>query len=389
MTMKTMSSRRKIALFVLLGFLFFMSLFLIKIKDNMEDFEVNYKAGKRLLWGETLYRFEDEHFMFKYFPCSALLYVPLSYLPLSSAKAIWYYLVVFCSVFLFYFSRKLAASSKKIDGFLIVLPPLILARYFFREIELGQINALVTMILVLMVWLMSSGRDRTSQKNEFLSGCLWGLATALKPYAFIFFPYFIIKRKWRAVISGFVFVVLALLVPSLYYGFEGNLQVLKEWYSTLSQSTPRLLSTWDNISLIGFFTKWTGNQTLSIILAGFVIGILVLLILILVLRGNNIPRAEVLDSSILLICIPLVSPLGWDYTLLMSVLGVTVLVYNIQNFSGFWKIVLLLNFFIIAFSIYDFMGRELYGRFMTWSIPTLSFLFIIGYLASLRIKKVC
>ncbi len=355
----------------------------------MEDFEVNYKAGKRLLWGETLYRFEDEHFMFKYFPCSALLYVPLSYLPLSSAKAIWYYLVVFCSVFLFYLSYKLADSSKKINGFLIVLPPLILARYFFREIELGQINALVTMILILMVWLMSPERASASRKNDFFSGCLWGLATAFKPYAFIFYPYFIIKMKWRAVLSGFVFVVLALLVPSLYYGFEGNLQVLKEWYSTLSQSTPRLLSTWDNISLIGFFTKWTGDQTLSIILAGLVIGILGLLVFILVLKGENVPRAEVLDSSILLTCIPLVSPLGWDYTLLMSVLGVTILVYNIRNFSGFWRIILLLNFFIIAFSIFDIMGRELYGRFMTWSIPTLSFLVIIGYLASLRIKKVC
>jgi alpha-1,2-mannosyltransferase len=387
--MKTMSSRRKIALFMLLGFLFFMSLFLIKVKDDMEDFEVNYKAGQRLLWGETLYRFEDEHFMFKYFPCSALIYVPLSYLPLAAAKSIWYSLVVFCSVSLFCFSRKLAASSQKKDGFLIALPPLILARYFFREIELGQINALVTMILVLMVWLMSSGTEKASRNKDIISGWLWGMATALKPYAVIFFPYFIIKRKWKAVLSGFVFVVLALLVPSLYYGFEGNLRVLKEWYSTLSQSTPRLLSTWDNISLIGFFTKWTGNQALSIVLAGFVIGILGLLVLILVLKGNNVPRAEVLDSSILLICIPLISPLGWDYNLLMSVLGVTILVYNIRDFSGFWRIVLLVNFFIIAFSIYDIMGRELYGRFMTWSIPTLSFLLIIGYLASLRIKKTC
>jgi hypothetical protein len=374
---------------MLLGFLFFTSLFLIKVKDDMEDFEVNYKAGKRLLWGETLYRFEDEHFMFKYFPCSALLYVPLSALPLSAAKAIWYSLVVFCSIFLFYASHKLASSPNKNIGFLIILPPLILARYFFREIELGQINALVTLILLLMIWLMSLEKDRSSQKREIFSGCFLGLATALKPYSFIFFPYFIMKRKWRAVFSGSVFILLALLTPSLYYGFKGNLAVLKEWYETLSQSTPRLLSTWDNISIIGFFMKWTGNQALSLVITGFVIGILILLVLILVFKGSDVPRAEVLDSSILLICIPLVSPLGWDYTLLMSVLGVTILVYNIRNFSKFWKIILLVNFFIIAFSIYDILGRELYGRFMTWSIPTLSFLLIIGYLASLRLKKIC
>jgi alpha-1,2-mannosyltransferase len=387
--MKIMSSKKAAALFVLLGFLFFMFLFLLKIKYDMEDFEVNYKAGKRLLWGETLYRFEDEHFMFKYFPCSALLYVPLSYLPLPAAKATWYSLVVLCSVFLFYISYKLVSSPKKVDGFLIILTPLILARYFFREIELGQINALVTVILILMVSFMSSQKKRDFQKREIFSGCLWGLATAMKPYAFIFFPYFVIKKKWRALFSGIVFIFLALLTPSLYYGFKGNLVVLKEWYSTLSQSTPRLLSTWDNISLIGFFMKWTGNQAVSLILAGLVIGILGLLVFILVLRGNNVPRPEVLESAILLICIPLISPLGWDYTLLMSVLGITILVYNIWNFPKFWKIVLLVNFFIIAFSLYDIMGRKLYGIFMTWSIPTLNFLLVVGYLASLRIRKIC
>ncbi len=384
-----MPPKIKIILLILIGLLFFLSVFLFRIQADMEDFEVNFEAGKRILWGETLYRYEDEHFMFKYFPCSALLYAPLTFFPLPTAKAIWYSLVVICSVFLFYFSHKLISSSRKTNAILIVLPALIMAKYFFREIELGQINALVTVILLLMVWQLSSDSSRTSPKKDFFSGCLWGLATALKPYAFIFFPYFIIKKKWRALLSGIVFIILALLAPSLYYGFKGNLMVLKEWYSTLSQSTPRLLSTWDNISLIGFFVKWTGNQTFSLILAGIVIGVLALLVLTFILKGKNMPRAEVLECSILLICIPLVSPLGWDYTLIMSVLGVTILVHNIWNFSKLWKIMLLVNFFIIAFSIYDIMGRELYSRLMTWSLPTLNFLVIIGYLSSLRIRNIC
>lgn len=375
-----MPSKIKIILLILVGLVFFLSAFLFRVQDDMEDFEVNFEAGKRIRWGETLYRYEDEHFMFKYLPCSAILYAPLTSFPLPFAKAIWYLLVVTCSVLLFYFSHKLISSSRKTNAFLMVLPPLIMAKYFFREIELGQINALVTVILLLMIWQL---------EKDIFSGCLWGLATALKPYAFIFFPYFIIKRKWKALLSGMVFILLSLLAPSLYYGFEGNLIVLKEWYLTLSQSTPRLLSTWDNVSLIGFFVKWTGNQTLSVILFGFSTGILGLLVLVLVLKGHKVPRAEVLECAVLLVCIPLVSPLGWDYTLIMSVLGVTILVYNITNFSKLWKIILLVNFFIIAFSIYDIMGRELYGRFMTWSLPTLNFLLITGYLASLRIKKIC
>lgn len=389
MIIKTIPPKTKIIIFILIGLLFFLSVFLFRVQGDMEDFEVNYEAGKRILWGETLYRYEDEHFMFKYFPCSALLYAPLTSFPLPTAKAIWYSLVVICSVFLFYFSHKLISSSRKTNAFLIVLPPLIMAKYFFREIELGQINALVTVILLLMVWQLSSENSKTSPKKDFFSGCLWGLATALKPYAFIFFPYFAIKKKWRALLGGLAFIFLGLLAPSLYYGYKGNLMVLKEWYLTLYQSTPRLLATEDNISIIGFFMKWTGNQTLSLILAGIVIGVLGLLVLSLVLKGKKVARAEVLECAILLICIPLVSPLGWDYTLIMSVLGVTILVHNIQNYSKLWQTILFINFFIIGFTLYDIVGRELYSRLMTWSLPTLNFLLIIGYLSFLRIRNIC
>jgi len=386
---KKMQLRTKTALFALVGFLFFLSLFLLRTKNNMKDFEVNYEAGKRIVLGETLYRFDDGHYMFKYFPCSALLYVPVSSLPLLAAKAIWYALVVFCSVFLFYFSHKLTSSSQKTSCILIVLPPLILARYFFREMDLGQINALVATVLMLMVWMMIKDDHHLSPRNDFFSGCLWGFATALKPYAFIFFPYFIIKKKWNALVGGFLFIFLALLTPSLFYGFRGNLIVFQEWYSTLSQSTPSQLATLDNISLIGFFMKWTGNQTLSLALSGIAVGGLGLLVLVLIIMGKKVCRPEVLESAVLLICIPLVSPLGWDYTLLISVLGVTILVYNLPNFSSLLRTILFLNFFIIAFSLYDILGREMYSRFMTWSIPTLNFLLVIGFLFSLRARKIC
>ena len=42
----------------------------------MRDFEVNFRAAERLRAGESLYQTSDGHYMFKYFPSSALLYVP-------------------------------------------------------------------------------------------------------------------------------------------------------------------------------------------------------------------------------------------------------------------------------------------------------------------------
>lgn len=374
---------------VLLAFILFLLLFLFKIKGEMADFEVNYEAGKRLSMGETLYRAVDEHYMFKYLPASSILYLPLSYFPLEVAKAIWYFLVIFCSFSLVYISYKILPSREIKSIYVIVIPPLILAKFFFREIQLGQINALVTMILLLMIWLLVYDKKQNPSKKEILAGLFWGLGTALKPYALIFFPYFIVKKKWKSLLSGIGLLIVALLAPSLFYGFQGNMQVIKEWMSTLSQSTPSLITSQDNISILAFFAKWTGSQNIALVLSGLIIALLAFLVLFLVLKGKEIPRASVLECSGLLILIPLVSPLGWDYTLLISVLGIMIIINNFFRYTKLWRGVLVVNFCIVSLSLYDIMGRELYATFMSWSVITINFLVIIGYLAFLRFRKVC
>jgi len=374
---------------VLLAFILFLLLFLFKIKGDMVDFEVNYEAGKRLSRGETLYRAADEHYMFKYLPASSILYLPLSYLPLDVAKAIWYFLVIFCSFSLVYISYKILPSREIKSIYVIVIPPLILAKFFFREIQLGQINTLVTTILLLMIWFLVYDKKLNPSKKEIFAGLFWGLGTALKPYALIFFPYFIVKKKWKSLLSGIGILLVALLAPSLFYGFQGNLLVIKEWASTLSQSTPSLITSQDNISILAFFTKWTGSQNISLVLSGVIVTLIGFLILFLVLKGKEINQASVLECSCLFILIPLISPLGWDYTLLISVLGIMIIINNFFRYTKLWRGVLVVNFCIISLSLYDTMGRELYATFMSWSVITVNFLVIIGYLAYLRLRKVC
>ena len=237
------SSYRK-SLFILLGLLFFLSIYLIRIRGDMVDFRVNYEAGSRFLQGESLYRTDDGHFMFKYLPFSALLYAPLSLLPLELAKAIWYVALVLCAVGIFYLSYKMASANREVTTAMIVFPPLILAKFFFREMKLGQINIIVALILLFMVWSLIS-------KRPVRSGFFWGLATSLKPYGMIFFPYFVVKKQWTALASGVGVIFFALLVPSVFYGIRGNFHLLREWASTLSQSTPTLLTTHDNTGRSG------------------------------------------------------------------------------------------------------------------------------------------
>ncbi|UCE22583.1 MAG: hypothetical protein JSV46_10340, partial [Candidatus Aminicenantes bacterium] len=124
--------RKRTYLFILIALILLISIFLLKVQEHMRDFEVNYTAGKRLRAGENLYQKQDGHYMFKYLPSSALFYIPLSFLPLNVAKAIWYILVVFSICSLVYISYRILPLKTGKQYYLLVFTPLILLRYFLR-----------------------------------------------------------------------------------------------------------------------------------------------------------------------------------------------------------------------------------------------------------------
>jgi len=360
-------------LLLALAVLVFVLLFVFVIEQDMRDFEVNYRAGERLLAGESLYQTSDGHYMFKYFPFSAILYLPLSFLPLPAAKALWYGLTVFCSLALFVVSKRLVWGRESAPWYLLAIPPVVLAKFFVVEIRLGQINALLTLVLLFMV----------SARSEARAGALWGLATAMKPYGLIFLPYCIVRARFVALATGLTVLVAAFFLPSAFYGFERNVEVHREWYRTLSESTPSQLGSADNVSLAAFLTKWSLPPGLSAWLV-FGLGILMLLIL---RWGKGLPRANVLEVGTLLVLIPLVSPLGWDYQFLTSVLALTLLSRHWATFPPASRAVLGVNLFVIGFSIYDVIGRVAYQKFMAWSVLTACFLLVVGYLVFLRFNR--
>jgi hypothetical protein len=361
-----------LALVVLPGLLFLL-LFVFIIQDEMRDFEVNYRAGGRLRAGESLYQTSDGHYMFKYFPSSALLYVPFSFLPLPAAKLLWYVLTASWSFALFVVSKRLVWGRDRAPWYLLAIPPVTLAKFFVVEIKLGQINALVTLLLILMV----------SARSEARAGALWGLATAMKPYGLIFLPYYGVRRRFVALAAGLAVLAGAFLLPAVFYGFERNLEVHREWYRTLSESTPGQLASADNVSLAAFLTKWS----LPTAFAGWLVLGLAVLVLLMLRWGKDLPRAAVLEVAMLLLLIPLVSPLGWDYQFLTSALALTLLAQNWTAFSRPLRSLLALNLIIIGFSIYDVIGREAYGAFMAWSVLTLSFGVLAAYLTYLRYRR--
>ena len=207
------------------------TVYLVRIADGMVDFAVNHRAGQRLWAGESLYQTADGHYMFKYLPSSAIIYLPLSMLPLEVAKPIWFAISIAALVWSFRIVRQLVPEPRVRR--LWVIPLLVLAKFFLRELRLGQINILVTLV---MLWGARALVRQRDERGDIVAGASAALATALKPHAALLFPYLVVKGKWRSVGCGFAVLAAAVAAPALFYGVGGNLVVLQAWASRRSRS---------------------------------------------------------------------------------------------------------------------------------------------------------
>jgi hypothetical protein len=199
----------------------------------------------------------------------------------------------------------------------------------------------------------------------------------------IFLPYYVVRRRFAALAAGLAVLAGAFLLPGAFYGLERNIEIHREWFRTLSESTPSQLSSADNVSLAAFAVKWSLPPELA---AFMVLGLGFWMLLILRLR-KDLPRPAVLEVGTLLVLIPLVSPLGWDYQFLTSALALTLLARHWTHFPRPARFLLAVNLLVIGLSIYDLMGRAAYAKFMEWSVLTASFLLLLGYLTYLRYER--
>lgn len=132
----------------------FLAGYALWVEGHMLDFEVDYVACTRLRQGENLYQPEDGHFMYKYSPGAAFLEMPFSLLLLPAAKFAFYTLLTGCMIAVFAFSSTLLPPAAASRASVLIPTFLVLGRFFFREILLGQINLIIAVLLLLMLTLL-------------------------------------------------------------------------------------------------------------------------------------------------------------------------------------------------------------------------------------------
>jgi hypothetical protein len=356
----------------------------IRWNHGMADFAVNYRAGQRILRDETLYQVADGHYMFKYFPSAALIYAPFTALPIELAMALWFLLSLGSLILACRLVGRLV--PRRPNAYPLIFAGLILAKYILHELRLGQINVLVMLVMLASIEALLGS---PGWRAELISGALAGVAIAIKPYAAVLVLYLIATLRWRSVLAALGALALCLMLPAAFYGVAGNFGELREWASTLSGTTPSLLTNPDNVSVLAFFTKWLGDPARAVRPTIVVLGVLAALTMAVIVAGWRRRDACVLDGALILALITLISPLGWDYNFMMALLAVAMILNNRFAFPKPIQWLIIANFAIIALALYDTMGRTAYGVFMHWSVTTINFCIVALALAYLRFRKVC
>jgi hypothetical protein len=368
---------------VLLGVLALVSLvavFTTRVSRKMPDFEVYWTAGARAAAAQPLYRDADGHFQFKYLPAFALLAVPLAALPLPAAKGLWFAVSAVSMVVLLGLSVLAMPNLRRPPTLLLVVTFLAMAKFYAHELVLGQVNLLFGVLAVLAVVWMRKGREAGA-------GLLLALAVIVKPYAVIFAPWLATRRRRGALAAMAAGLILLLLLPAVRYGWDGNLQLLGDWWRTVTATTAPNLLNQDNVSLAAMYAKWLGAGAPARTLAAVTGGILLLLAGIVIAGRGQLKAPDTLEACLLLMLIPLLSPQGWDYVFLIATPAVMLLIDERASLPREMRYLTMAAIAAIALSIFDLMGRDAYATFMRLSLVTVFVLVEYAALVTLRFRR--
>jgi len=349
-------------------------------QHEMYDFEVYRVAGARAAAAESLYRTDDGHWQFKYLPAFAIAVAPLAQLPPVAARAAWFFLSVALVVLLVNRSFALLPDRRRNAAFLIGITVLAMGKFYVREVGLGQSNVLLAVLVLAAVACWYRGRD-------VAAGALLAAATIVKPYAILFLPYLVGRRKWSGVVSFAAVLLGALVLPAARYGWSGNLGQLHGWWTVVTTSTAPNLAGQDNVSIAGMFSAWMGVGPAAAALAAATALALVLACAWAVWRGSQLASPEYLDAALLLFLIPLLSPQGWDYVLLVTTPAVMLLLDRLEEFHPAARWLLFASLALAGLTFWDVLGREPYRLLMMSRAVTVGALFQVILVVQLRARR--
>jgi hypothetical protein len=350
-----------------------------RIANEMADFDVYRVAARRALAGEPLYRSDDGHYRFKYLPAFALAMAPFALVDREAAKAIWFALSAGLLTAFVRWSVRALPERRRSERVLLWLTVLLMAKFYAHELTLGQTNILLGVLLL-------GGLLAVQVDQPNVAGVLVGAAAFIKPYALLLLPWLGFTFGTAPLVYAAGVFSAGLVAPAAVYGWSGNIGQLVGWFRAVTGSTEGNLLGADNVSLAAMWAKWIGIGQAATALATVTTGAALGLVATVWVRRRQIANPDYLEFALLLLLIPLLSPQGWDYVLLLGTPAVVCLLDRWSEVTLEWRIATAVSLVLMGLTVFDLMGRTLYAQFMALSIVSVAALGAAVALTHLRWK---
>lgn len=373
-------ARLKLLVWPLVLVAFAATIYLTRIHQEMVDFDVYRTAASRALHGENLYRPDDGHYQYKYLPAFAFAMAPFTKVEFRIARLVWYALSfgILC-VFVRWCAN--AVPEKRLsERALIWFAILFVGKYYARELNLGQSNILLGTILIGALLAAEAGARRTA-------GALVALGVFVKPYALILVPWVWLVAGVPGLVAGAATLGIGLFLPALVYGWHGNLDQILGWYRTVSDTSAPNLMVPENISFATMWAKWIGPGLLASRLAIATSVAALGLAGVILARRRHVREPAYLEFGTLMLLVPLLSPQGWDYVLLIATPAILIIVDRWRETPIGWRALAVLAIWGFSFTIFDLLGRTLYVSLTKINIVSIASLAILVCLVNLRWRK--
>ncbi len=203
----------------------------------LNDFKVYFLSSTDFIAGENIY--EHPYGLgsgwFKYSPFFAMIFSVFTLFFYTTAAIIFYWIIGLAIVlFLPLIAREVEEKPKKL---LWILPVvfLFIADHLVRELHLGNVN----FILLVLSFLVYKSYE---QKKVWLGSILFAVVIVLKPYFMLLGLFFLLNKEWKWILQTALIVLICLLLPTVFVGFEGNMDLLKGWKDAMLNHNEEITS---------------------------------------------------------------------------------------------------------------------------------------------------
>lgn len=218
--------------FYLIAAVFIVAVFYaFKCAKNGHDFEVFLYAGNKIIHGLNIYKppfVQDLNYY--YSPLFALLLAPFSSFPILVPQLIW----IFFSYFLLYRIWKLSTAYFDVSILSTRQKQLWLVVALFFSIRFIMIDIRCVQMTIFLLWATLESMNLIHRGKNIPGAALLALAINIKLLPLAFVCYLFYRNQIKAALLTCVFYGIYLFLPALYLGWEGNISLLKDWFSVIN-----------------------------------------------------------------------------------------------------------------------------------------------------------